>query len=218
MEHHKIRSIENRPNDYLKERNCRSTIQNRRSYGTSLIGWEALRLKENVNHSRANSSTLKFLDNMRHNNFCFLSEKCTKMIDKQLLMKRGFPFHKLDMRRQRNLVKEADNLTKNLNISKMQSKNTPKNSENMKNKRISQNQTKLKKNSNYFSSIQHPSYRNSNDKYRIKASTRLLYDRIYEEKLKAHFSVPYPKFPYNLDKDTIFINEKNSCKLESLLI
>ena len=63
----------------------------------------------------------------------------------------------------------------------------------------------LKQNSIHFSSLQYPVDRNSKLDYRIKASTRQLYDKIYEEKLKAHFSVPYPKFPYNLDKDTIFL-------------
>ena len=35
-------------------------------------------------------------------------------MDKQLYMKRGFPFGKLDMRKQRDLIKEIDNLSMKL--------------------------------------------------------------------------------------------------------
>ena len=114
MEHRKTMWLDHRPFDYLKERNCKSTIQTRRSYGTSLIGWEATRLNDKLQHNRANSTTLQFLDKMRNNHSRVLSEKFTKMIDKQLFMKRGFPFHKLDMRKQRHLVKEVDILSNKL--------------------------------------------------------------------------------------------------------
>ena len=91
---------------------------------------------------------------------------------------------------------------------------SPKSGDKNKSHKISvSNSQRSKKNSHHFSSLQETSKINKRLLKQIKASTRMLYDRVYEEKLKSHFSVPYPKFPYNLDKDTIFLEEQKSCKL-----
>lgn len=52
----------------------------------------------------------------------------------------------------------------------------------------------------------------------MKKTTKELYDKMYEDKLKSHFMVPYPKFPYNLDKDTINLSEERRSKIFSLSI
>lgn len=97
MNFNKLRNIENRPLDYLTQRNCRSTIQHRSNFGPNMIGWEAVRLKDNVPCKGNHSQTIRFLDSMRKNHFPSHSGKFAKVLDKQLKMIRGFPFSKLDV-------------------------------------------------------------------------------------------------------------------------
>ena len=216
MELRKIINTEHRPLDYLKERNWRSSVQTRKSYGTNLIGWEATRLKDNLPIKGNYTKTIKFIDNMTNSKFVKLPGKFTKLMDKQLFMKRGFPLHKLDMRKQKYLITEIDNLNMKQEKSSMTHKNASLRSVKKanKNKMSPSSSQQIHGNSNHFSSLQETSSINKRLLKQIKASTRQLYNRIYEDKLKSHFSVPYPKFPYNLDKDTIFLEEQKLGKTD----
>lgn len=153
---------------------------------------------------------------MTNSKFVKLPGKFTKLMDKQLFMKRGFPLHKLDMRKQKYLITEIDNLNMKQEKSSMTHKNASLRSVKKANinKMSPSSSQQIHGNSNHFSSLQETSCINKRLLKQIKASTRQLYNRIYEDKLKSHFSVPYPKFPYNLDKDTIFLEEQKLGKTD----
>ena len=206
MELRKILSIEHRPLDYLKERNWRSSVQSRKDYGTKLIGWEASRLKDNMPIKGNYEKTIKFIDNMSKNHFPQHHGKFARLIDKDLLMKRGFPYNKLDMRRQRKLVKESDNITHQLHTTTASKVSLQTPSSISRTQKHSKSKSQIRK----FMSLQPNSKRRTHLSKDIKASTKKLYDKIYEDKLRAHFWVPYPKFPYNLDKDTIQLSAAHS--------
>ena len=111
----KIRNTLHRPNDYLKERNIKSIIKDRSSFGTSLIGWESNRLRENSKINGNHKATLLYLDSTNKNHFIGQSGKFANTIDRELGMKRGFPFNKLDKRRQKKLIKNVDILLSKIN-------------------------------------------------------------------------------------------------------
>ena len=205
MELRKIINTENRPLDYLKERNCKSSIQNRKDFGTSLIGWQATRLRENMAIKGSHGKAVKFFDNMKNNRAVEHQGIFTRIIDKKLGMERGYPYHKLDMRKQRILVKKVDKFNKQIEVmnatSKTQNYQTTRSN-------ASPNKNRYKKSATKFSSISNE--KGAKSKNQLKRSIKEMYDKIYESKLKAHFSVPYPKFPYNLDKDTIHISKEKS--------
>jgi len=108
MDFRKFRSTINRPLDYLKERNISSSIRDKSSFGTSQIGWESRRLRDTQTINGNYKGTILYLDNISKNKFTDHSGNFVSKTDKDLNMKKGFPFNKLDKRRQKRLIKNAD--------------------------------------------------------------------------------------------------------------
>ncbi|CAI2375868.1 unnamed protein product [Moneuplotes crassus] len=202
MDFNKLRNISNRPLDYLKERQISSYIPNKSSFGITQIGWESTRLRENSSIKGNHKDTILHLDAWKKNNFTGLSGKFSKNLDKELGMERGFPFHKLDLRRQKRLVKNADIIQSKLSTGGSALKTiTPRESE------ASFNSSRRAKSQIKYYSVKKSPMPQKRFISEIKKTTKDLYDKIYEEKLKSHFVTPYPKFPYNLDKDTINLTD-----------
>jgi hypothetical protein len=127
------------------------------------------------------TATIKFLDNTNKNHFTEHSGKFARTMDKQLHMERGFPFNKLDKRRQKRLIKDADTILSKLNSTYFTKKiiTTPRNN----NSRVRGTKTSLSIGKSNKGSIK---VRTKNMR-EIKRSTQKLYDKIYEEKMKSHF-------------------------------
>lgn len=120
------------------------------------------------------TATIKFLDNTNKNHFTEHSGKFARTMDKQLHMERGFPFNKLDKRRQKKLIKDADTILSKLNSTYFTKKiiTTP---------RDSKSRLSVAKSNKGSIKVRAKNMRE------VKRSTRRLYDKIYEEKMKSHF-------------------------------
>ncbi|CAI2374927.1 unnamed protein product [Moneuplotes crassus] len=201
MNFNKQRNISNRPLDYLKERKIPSYIPSKASFGTSQIGWESTRLGEKSVIKGSHKATILHLDAWKKNHFTDFSGKFSKSLDKELNMERGFPFNKLDQRRQKKLIKNVDRIQTRIK-SRMSSIRaiTPRRSEASSKSKRARSQTK-------FDHAQKNPQNQQRFTKRMRKTTQDLYNKIYEDKLKSHFVTPYPKFPYNLDKDTINLSD-----------
>jgi len=189
MNFEKLRNINNRPLDYLSQRNCRSTVQNREMNGTKMIGWQVKKLNEGMGVKRTNPESIRFIDNMNKNKFTQHHGKFARIMDKTLRMKKGFPYSRLDIRRQRKLIKKADKL-----ISISDTNHSKQNS-------ASKVRSKSKID-NHFSIVP-ATGRKTITAVKAKSILNKLYDQVYSDKMDSHSQTPFAKFPYNLDKDSI---------------
>lgn len=210
MELRKIRNIENRPLDYLKERNCRSSMQSRLDYGTSMIGWQTTKLKNNMPIKGSHKSSVKQFDYMKSNHFQSHNGDFTRNVDRKLKMKRGYPYHKLDITKQRLLVKNISKFAKKLS----NLRDHLKLSGHHKSVTTAISPFKMHKYNN-LTKLTKKSETERLSKHELKSSIKRIYDKIYDDKLRSHFGVPYPKFPYNLDKDTIHLEKPKTIRPSS---